>query len=71
MKTFQEKLIKHQSRLNSLKKLTNNITMHREEKYLDKSNEKALLDENQFLRGSLTLLIAIFIIFAVLTLFSK
>ena len=56
LKTFQEKLMKHQSRLNSLKKLTNNITMPREEKYLgDKSNERALLDENQFLRGSLTI----------------
>ena len=70
MKAFQGKLIKHQSKLNSLRKLTNNITMPRKIELIEKS-DRTLVDENQFLRGSLTLLMAIFIIFTVLTLFSK
>jgi len=70
MKAFQGKLIKHQSKLNSLRKLTNNITMPRKIELIEKS-DRTLVDENQFLRGSLTLLIAIFIIFGVLTLFPK
>lgn len=69
IKTFRAKLIKHHAKLNSLKQMTHNIGSL--EKSLTDAREKIKLirNENQFLRGCLTIILVVFIIFIILFLF--